>query len=204
MAAPCKYTLKDGTVLDFTQARQYVMDNIGELTKQSPTLKAKYDAVTKGKVEEGNKPEYKEGDTSREAPKTGSSNRPVASSITEEKTKPTELESLASQIAAEVQGMQPQQEQTYSETAKRYSDKLRRLADKAEMKFYDEDGNEIKLNTMGFTMSDLLNKIADAMDKLGSIADEAVRLKEAIKQVLNGAEFNNFSQEFLDGDSING
>ena len=87
MANPCKYTLKDGTVLDFSQARQYVMDNIDELTKESPTLKAKYDAATKGKVEEGGQPEYKEGDTGREAPKTGGRNRPVTSSITEEKTK---------------------------------------------------------------------------------------------------------------------
>ena len=79
MANPCKYTLKDGTVLDFTQARQYVMDNIAELTKESPTLKAKYDAATKGKVEEGNKPEYKEGDKGGEGAKAGSGNRPVAS-----------------------------------------------------------------------------------------------------------------------------
>jgi len=196
MANPCKYTLKDGTVLDFTQARQYVMDNIGELTKQSPTLKAKYDAATKGKVEEGNQPEYKEGDTGRETPKASSSNRTVTSSITEEeKTKPTELESLASQIAAEVKGMQPQQEQTYSEKTKRYSNKLRRLAEKSKIKFLDENGNEINLNTMGFTTSDLLNKIADAIDKLGEIADDAVRLKTAIKQVLDGNEFNKLSDK---------
>jgi hypothetical protein len=110
MANPCKYTLKDGTVLDFTQARQYVMDNIAELTKESPTLKSKYDAATKGKVEGDNQQEYKEGDKGGERPKAGSRNRPVASSIVEEeKTKPTELESLASQIAAEVKGMQPQE-----------------------------------------------------------------------------------------------
>jgi hypothetical protein len=196
MANPCKYTLKDGTVLDFTQARQYVMDNIAELTKESPTLKTKYDAATKGKVEEGNQPEYKEGDKSGERPKTGSSNRPVTSSITEEETKkPTELESLASQIAAEVQGMQPQQEQTYSEKAKRYSDRLRSFAANRKIKFLDENGDEINLNTMGFTTSDLLNKIADAMDKLGEIADAAVRLKEAIKQVLDGVEFSKLSDK---------
>jgi len=195
MANPCKYTLKDGTVLDFTQARQYVMDNIAELTKESPTLKTKYDAAIKGKVEEGNKPEYKEGDTSREAPKTGSSNRPVTSSIVEEETKKTDKEKLAEQIASAVEGMPAQEQKTYSEKTKRYSNKLRRLADKAEMKFYDEDGNEIKLNTMGFTTSDLLNKVADAMDKLGAIADEAVRLKEAIKQVLNGAEFSKLTDK---------
>ena len=86
MANPCKYTLKDGTVLDFTQARQYVMDNIAELTKESPTLKAKYDAATKGKVEEDNKQEYKEGDKGRERPKASGSNRAVTSSITEEET----------------------------------------------------------------------------------------------------------------------
>jgi len=79
MANPCKYTLKDGTVLDFTQARQYVMDNIGELTKQSPTLKAKYDAATKGKVEEGNQPEYKEGNKGRETTKAGGRNRAKSS-----------------------------------------------------------------------------------------------------------------------------
>jgi hypothetical protein len=198
MANPCKYTLKDGTVLDFTQARQYVMDNIAELTKESPTLKAKYDAATKGKVEEGNQPEYKEGDEGREGAKAGSRNRPVTSSITEEqapKEKVTELESLASQIAAEVKGMQPQQEQTYSEKAKRYSDKLRRLAEKSKIKFYDENGDEINLNTMGFTESDLLNLVAAAVDKLGSIADDVVRLKTAIKQVLDGAQFNNFSDK---------
>jgi fumarylacetoacetate (FAA) hydrolase family protein len=150
MANPCKYTLKDGTVLDFTQARQYVMDNIAELTKESPTLKAKYDAATKGKVKESNQPEYKEGDTSREAPKASSSNRPVTSSITEEKTEKEKLadqlaasleSSLASQIAAEVQGMQPQQEQTYSEKAKRYSDRLRSFAANRKIKFLDENGD---------------------------------------------------------------
>lgn len=173
MANPCKYTLKDGKVLDFTQARQYVMDNIAELTKESPTLKSKYDAATKGKVE-------------------------VTSSITEEqapKEKVTELESLASQIAAEVEGMQPKEEQTYSEKAKRDSDKLRRLAEKSKFKFLDENGDEINLNTMGFTNADLINLVADAMDKLGSIADAAVRLKTAIKQVLDDAQFNNFSDK---------
>jgi len=79
MANPCKYTLKDGTVLDFTQARQYVMDNIAELTKESPTLKAKYDAATKGKVEGDNKQEYKEGDKGGERPKAGSRNRAKSS-----------------------------------------------------------------------------------------------------------------------------
>ena len=78
MANPCKYTLKDGKVLDFTQARQYVMDNIEELTKESPILKAKYDAAIKGKVEEGNQQEYKEGDKGRKAPKTSRSNRAKA------------------------------------------------------------------------------------------------------------------------------
>jgi hypothetical protein len=104
MANPCKYTLKDGTVLDFTQARQYVMDNIAELTKESPTLKSKYDAATKGKVEEGNKPEYKEGDTGREAPKASSSNRPVTSSIVEEeikKEKVTEKEVVSARERAD-------------------------------------------------------------------------------------------------------
>jgi hypothetical protein len=174
------------------------MDNIAELTKESPTLKSKYDAATKGKVEGGNQPEYKEGDEGREGAKAGSRNRPVTSSITEEqapKEKVTELESLASQIAAEVKGMQPQQEQTYSEKAKRYSDKLRRLAEKSKIKFYDENGDEINLNTMGFTESDLLNLVAAAVDKLGSIADDVVRLKTAIKQVLDGAQFNNFSDK---------
>jgi hypothetical protein len=172
------------------------MDNIAELTKESPTLKAKYDAAIKGKVEEGNKPEYKEGDTSREATETGSSNSPVTSSITEEETKkPTELESLASQIAAEVEGMQPQEQKTYSEKTKRYSNKLRRLAASTKIKFVDENGDEIKLNTMGFTLEDLLNKVADAMDSLASIADEAVRLKTAIKQVLDGDEYSKISDK---------
>ena len=75
MAAPCKYTLKDGTVLNFTQARQYVMDNIAELTKESPTLKAKYDAAIKGKIEGDNKQERKEGDKGRKTSKTGGRNR---------------------------------------------------------------------------------------------------------------------------------
>jgi hypothetical protein len=75
MANPCKYTLKDGKVLDFTQARQYVMDNIEQLTKESPTLKKEYDAATKGKVEEGDKPERKDGDEGGEAPKTSRGNR---------------------------------------------------------------------------------------------------------------------------------
>jgi hypothetical protein len=79
MAAPCKYTLKNGTELDFTQARQYVIDNITELTKESPTLKAKYNAAIKGKVEEGNKPQYKEGDKSGEKTKASSSNRAKSS-----------------------------------------------------------------------------------------------------------------------------
>jgi len=195
MARPCKYTLKNGKVLDFTQARQYVMDNIDELAKQSPTLKAKYDAVTKGKVEENNKPEREEGDTSREAPKAGSSNRPITSSIVEEETKKTDKEKLAEQIAAEVENMTPQQEKTYAERTKRYSDKLRRLAESSEKKFYDEDGNEIKLNTNGFTMPELLNKVADVMDTLGSIADDIVRLKEAIKQVLDAPEFSSLSDK---------
>jgi hypothetical protein len=193
MARPCKYTLKNGKVLDFTQARQYVMDNIDELAKQSPTLKAKYDAITKGKVEESGQPEYKEGDTGREAPKTGSSNRPVTSSIVEEETKKTDKEKLAEQIAAEVEGMPAQKEKTYTERAKRYSDKLRRLAENSEKKFYDEEGNQIKLNTNGFTMPELLNKVADVMDTLGSIADDIVRLKEAINQVLSADEFSSLS-----------
>ena len=67
---------KGGKVLDFTQARQYVMDNIEQLTKESPTLKKEYDAITKGKVEEGNKPERKDGDEGGETTKGRSGNRP--------------------------------------------------------------------------------------------------------------------------------
>ena len=140
MANPCKYTLKDGTVLNFTQARQYVMDNIAELTKESPTLKAKYDAATKGKIEEGNQPEYKEGDKGGQETIPSRGNRPVTSSITEEKTEKEKLadqlaanleSSLASQIASEVKSIQPKEEvgkeepMSATEVGKMWAEKLR-------------------------------------------------------------------------------
>jgi hypothetical protein len=135
MANPCKYTLKDGTVLDFTQARQYVMDNIAELTKESPTLKSKYDAATKGKVEGDNKQEYKEGDKGRERPKAGSRNRAKSSKAIPEEIRTPDVvavfnmlgEALA-QEAAEVVAPIVQEEakpMTNAEKGKLFAEKLR-------------------------------------------------------------------------------
>ena len=75
MAKNCEYTLDDDTVLDFSQARQYVLDNIDKLTQESETLKSAYDAATKGKVEGDNKQERKEGNEGREGAKAGGRNR---------------------------------------------------------------------------------------------------------------------------------
>jgi len=135
MANPCKYTLKDGTVLDFTQARQYVMDNIAELTKESPTLKSKYDAATKGKVEGDNQQEYKEGDKGGERPKAGSRNRSKSSKAIPEEVRTPDVvavfnmlgEALA-QEAADVVAPIVQEEakpMTNTEKGKLFAEKLR-------------------------------------------------------------------------------
>lgn len=134
MAAPCKYTLKNGKVLDFTQARQYVMDNIAELTEQSPTLKAKYDAATKGKVEEGNKPKYKEGDKGRKTTKTGGRNRTKPSKAIPEEIRTPEVAAVFNMLGQEeVEATAPitpivQEESvpmTATETGKMFAEKLR-------------------------------------------------------------------------------
>jgi hypothetical protein len=142
MANPCKYTLKDGTVLDFTQARQYVMDNIDELTKESPTLKAKYDAATKGKVEGDNKQEYKEGDKGGERPKAGSRNRSKSSKAIPEEVRTPDVvavfnmlgEAIAQEAAETVapivqEEAKPMQPMTERERADAIADRLDRLAD---------------------------------------------------------------------------
>ena len=135
MANPCKYTLKDGTVLDFTQARQYVMDNIAELTKESPTLKAKYDAATKGKVEEGNQPEYKEGDTGGQETKAGGRNRAKSSKAIPEEVRTPDVvavfnmlgEAIAQEAAETVTPIVQEEAKpmTNAEKGKLFADKLR-------------------------------------------------------------------------------
>jgi len=73
-----------------------------------------------------------------------------------------------------------EKEKAQSKTGKTIADAIRKFADKIEVKFYDEDGNEIKLTKSGTGLSekDILYKIADLVEKGGELIDH-------IRAVLN-------------------
>ncbi len=173
MAKPCKYTLKDGTVLDFDQARQYVMDNIADLIKDSPTLKAQYDATTKGKVEEGDKPEYKEGAEGGKTAEAGGGNRPVTSSITEEQgteevKTPSVYATLADKARAKIKELQDSKKPYDPNNPKPYL---------ASSSFIPVDAHIAALEAFA--------KVMDGVNELSEAYTSGATLKEAVKAGLD-------------------
>jgi hypothetical protein len=117
MAKNCEYTLDDGTVLNFSEARKYVMDNIDKLTEESETLKSAYDAATKGKVEEGDKPKRKKGDTGRKAPKAGGRNRSKSSKAIPEEIRTPDVASIFNMLGEPTEPLEPTMQEAVDESA---------------------------------------------------------------------------------------
>jgi hypothetical protein len=109
--------LDDDTVLDFSQARQYVMDNIDKLTEESETLKSAYDAATKGKVEEDNKQERKKGDTGRKTTKTGGRNRAKSIKAIPEEIRTPEVASIFNMLGEPTEPLEPTMQEAVDESA---------------------------------------------------------------------------------------
>lgn len=75
MSKPCKYTLKGGKVLNFDEARAYVLENAKLLSANSPTLKSFSDAIDQIKEQESvsEKPEDRTQARQAEGTSTGNS-----------------------------------------------------------------------------------------------------------------------------------
>jgi hypothetical protein len=198
MAKNCEYTLDDDSVLDFSQARQYVMDNIDKLTEESETLKSAYDGATKGKVKGGNKQERKDGDTGRKAPKTGGRNRAKQSKAIPEEIRTPDVVAVFNMLGEPLEpSMQEAVDESkkgsgefkVSKTAEDFAEGLRRdgkddLAEIVEAGKYYEVRNQ---KTVLSAAQDL-HRIDD------KIAYELARKGELHPDVINGI----FAQRLID------
>jgi len=97
----------------------------------------------------------------------------------EERAKLAEEQAAVNNIKEDIN--RPKENNTYKQYAKKVADKIRRLKNKPPT-FFDENGNEIKVFTAGFTWNDMVEYAAKAVEEAGNIADAVKEITEKLKE----------------------
>jgi hypothetical protein len=166
------------------------MDNIAELTKESPTLKSKYDAATKGKVEEGNQQEYKEGDKGRETTKAGGRNRAKSSKAIPEEVRTPDVTAVFNMLG-ELSGEYMQEAK--STVIPLVQEEAKPMTNTEKGKLFAEKLRAAKLKNRGETYSSLpfLPQAVDAaLEAAALVAENGGKLVDVINAAIESLRAN--------------